>query len=33
VPNGNGGYNYVDGKGSPVPSGSDQAHLYPNTAK
>ena len=33
VPNGKGGYNYVDGKGDPVPAGSNQAHLYPNTTK
>jgi RHS repeat-associated protein len=33
VPNGKGGYNYVDGKGNPVPPGSNQAHLYPNTTK
>jgi hypothetical protein len=30
VPNGKGGYNYVDGEGIPVTPGSNQAHLYPN---
>ncbi len=29
VPDGKGGYNYVDGKGNPVPPGSKHAHLYP----
>jgi hypothetical protein len=33
VPNGKGGYDYVDGKGKPVPAGSDEAHLYPNTPR
>ena len=33
VPNGKGGYNYVDGKGNTVPSGSNQSHLYPNNTK
>jgi hypothetical protein len=33
VPNGRGGYNYVDGKGDSVPAGSNQAHLYPNITK
>jgi RHS repeat-associated protein len=33
VPNGKGGYTYVDGEGNPVPAGSNQAHLYPNTVE
>lgn len=33
VPNQTGGYNYVDGNGNPVPPGSEQSHLYPNTVK
>jgi hypothetical protein len=27
-PNGKGGYEYLDGKGNPVPKGHDKAHIY-----